>query len=74
MHAGWADTPGVSESLPQFYKLTKPLLGTPAQGADTIVWLCATSDIPKESDERLHWLYGEWEKVNALLRNPTETS
>ena len=26
MHPGWADTPGVSTSLPRFYKLTKPLL------------------------------------------------
>ena len=42
MHPGWADTPGVSDSLPRFYKLTKPLLRTPAQGADTIVWLCAS--------------------------------
>jgi NAD(P)-dependent dehydrogenase (short-subunit alcohol dehydrogenase family) len=44
MHPGWADTPGVSESLPRFYKLTKPLLRTPAQGADTIVWLCASKE------------------------------
>ena len=42
MHPGWADTPGVSHSLPVFYRLTKPLLRTPAQGADTIVWLCAS--------------------------------
>ena len=42
MHPGWADTPGVSDSLPTFYKLTKPLLRTPEQGADTIVWLCAS--------------------------------
>lgn len=42
MHPGWADTPGVSESLPRFYTLTKPLLRTPEQGADTIVWLCAS--------------------------------
>ena len=44
MHPGWADTPGVSSSLPRFYKLTKPLLRTPAQGADTIVWLCASDE------------------------------
>ena len=44
MHPGWADTPGVSESLPRFYKLTKPLLRTAAQGADTIVWLCASDE------------------------------
>jgi dehydrogenase/reductase SDR family protein 12 len=39
MHPGWADTPGVRTSLPRFYRLTRPLLRTPAQGADTIVWL-----------------------------------
>ena len=44
MHPGWADTAGVSESLPRFYKLTKPLLRTPEQGADTIVWLCASEE------------------------------
>ena len=39
MHPGWADTPGVRSSLPRFYKATKPLLRTPGEGADTIVWL-----------------------------------
>jgi NAD(P)-dependent dehydrogenase (short-subunit alcohol dehydrogenase family) len=39
MHPGWADTPGVQESLSTFSKLTKPILRTPEQGADTIVWL-----------------------------------
>ncbi len=38
------------------------------------LWRVAAKDIPKESDERLHWLYAEWEKVNAFVRNPTETS
>jgi dehydrogenase/reductase SDR family protein 12 len=41
MHPGWADTPGVRSSLPRFYRLTRPLLRTPAEGADTIVWLGA---------------------------------
>jgi dehydrogenase/reductase SDR family protein 12 len=41
MHPGWADTPGVESSLPRFYRLTRPLLRTPEQGADTIVWLGA---------------------------------
>jgi len=31
MHPGWADTPGVKSSLPRFYRLTKPLLRSPAQ-------------------------------------------
>ena len=42
MHPGWADTPGVERSLPRFYKMTKPILRTPEQGADTIVWLAAS--------------------------------
>lgn len=41
MHPGWADTPGVSGSLPGFNKVMGPLLRTPEQGADTIVWLAA---------------------------------
>jgi len=44
MHPGWADTPGVETSLPRFYRLTRPLLRTPAQGADTIVWLGAAEE------------------------------
>jgi len=43
MHPGWADTPGVQSSLPRFYRATRPLLRTPAQGADTIVWLGAAA-------------------------------
>ncbi|MBW2508432.1 MAG: SDR family NAD(P)-dependent oxidoreductase [Deltaproteobacteria bacterium] len=44
MHPGWAATPGVSESLPRFYKVTRPLLRTAEQGADTIVWLCVSEE------------------------------
>ncbi|GAA5086821.1 SDR family NAD(P)-dependent oxidoreductase [Nocardia iowensis] len=43
MHPGWADTPGVTASLPAFHRLTGPLLRSPAEGADTAVWLAATS-------------------------------
>ena len=39
LHPGWADTPGVEQGLPSFRKLTRPILRTPAQGADTLVWL-----------------------------------
>ena len=42
MHPGWADTPGLAESLPGFHELMRPLLRTPADGADTIVWLAAS--------------------------------
>jgi dehydrogenase/reductase SDR family protein 12 len=43
MHPGWVDTPGLQSSLPRFYGVTKRLLRTPQQGADTIVWLGAAS-------------------------------
>ena len=46
MHPGWADTPGVASSLPLFRTLTRPLLRTSAQGADTVVWLVASEPPP----------------------------
>jgi NAD(P)-dependent dehydrogenase (short-subunit alcohol dehydrogenase family) len=54
MHPGWAATPGVSKSLPLFYKLTKPLLRTPEQGADTIVWLCASEEAGRTTGRFWH--------------------
>lgn len=45
MHPGWVDTPGVAASLPRFRALTGPLLRTPAEGADTALWLAA-ADVP----------------------------
>jgi len=45
-HPGWADTPGVVESLPRFHRLTGPLLRDAESGADTTVWLCATEPVP----------------------------
>ena len=45
MHPGWADTPGLAKSLPGFHRVLKPLLRTPEQGADTILWL-GTADVP----------------------------
>lgn len=44
MHPGWAKTAGVAYSLPTFNKLMRPFLRTPAQGADTIVWLAAARE------------------------------
>jgi NAD(P)-dependent dehydrogenase (short-subunit alcohol dehydrogenase family) len=51
MHPGWAATPGVSESLPTFNRLMGPLLRTPEQGADTIVWLAADPEPDATSGE-----------------------
>lgn len=44
MHPGWADTPGLAEALPGFHRRMRPLLRTPAEGADTIVWLATRAD------------------------------
>jgi len=44
MHPGWADTPGISDSMPRFSKILGPVLRTPEQGADTIVWLTAADE------------------------------
>ncbi|MFD4431751.1 SDR family NAD(P)-dependent oxidoreductase [Nocardia sp. NPDC058497] len=46
MHPGWVDTPGVATSLPKFRALTRPLLRSPAEGADTAIWLAATDGLP----------------------------
>jgi dehydrogenase/reductase SDR family protein 12 len=55
MHPGWADTPGVARSLPKFRRLVGPLLRTPAEGADTLVWLAAADGAPLTSTGRF-WL------------------
>ena len=54
MHPGWADTPGVQMSLPRFYRLTGPLLRTPEQAADTIVWLGAADEPGRSSGRFWH--------------------
>ena len=41
-HPGWVDTPGVRAYLTQFRALTRAVIRTPEQGADTLVWLLAT--------------------------------
>ena len=64
MHPGWTDTPVVRSSLPLLHKIAKPILRTPAEGADTIVWLAASSDVEGRTGRfffdrqavRTHWL------------------
>lgn len=45
MHPGWAETPGVAASLPTFDRLTRPILRSPAEGADTIAWLALAPEV-----------------------------
>ncbi|MGE0324049.1 MAG: SDR family NAD(P)-dependent oxidoreductase [Polyangiaceae bacterium] len=49
MHPGWADTPAVKSSLPRFHRVTRRILRSPAQGADTIVWLAACARLRGDS-------------------------
>jgi len=53
MHPGWADTPGLADSLPAFHRVMRPLLRTPAEGVDTITWL-ATHPEPDDVSGRLY--------------------
>jgi dehydrogenase/reductase SDR family member 12 len=64
MHPGWAETPAVRSSLPRFYAVTKRILRTPAEGADTVLWLAASDAARSETgkfwfdraDRRTHFL------------------
>ncbi len=46
VHPGWVDTPGLARGLPAFYRMLKPLLRTPAQGVDTLLWLAGERPAP----------------------------
>jgi NAD(P)-dependent dehydrogenase (short-subunit alcohol dehydrogenase family) len=44
MHPGWADTPAVRSSLPRFHAVARAILRTPAEGADTVIWLACSEE------------------------------
>ncbi len=69
MHPGWADTPGVDESLPGFAKVMGPVLRTPEQGADTIVWLAAEDEALRQNGR--FWLD---RRVRSIHKLPTTRS
>jgi len=62
MHPGWVETPGLSTSLPSVARLG-PLLRTPAEGADTAVWLVAggyRNDATPGDEQPHHEAEGIW--------------
>lgn len=67
MHPGWADTPGVVDSLPGFHRLVGPLLRSPKQGADTMVWLAA-DDGPPMAETGKFWLDRRVRDIHKLAR------
>lgn len=64
MHPGWADTQSVEDSLPLFHRVTKPILRTAEEGADTVLWLAASERKEDRSGRfffdrkpvRAHWV------------------
>jgi NAD(P)-dependent dehydrogenase (short-subunit alcohol dehydrogenase family) len=71
MHPGWVDTPGLRASVPRFYKATRSVLRTPAQGADTIVWLGAADEADRSSGRFWH---DRRQRPTYLLPRTKETS
>ena len=68
MHPGWADTPGVQTALPGFRRVTKRVLRSPCEGADTIVWLARAS----EADQVSGKLFLDREPRTKHLRPSTQ--
>jgi NAD(P)-dependent dehydrogenase (short-subunit alcohol dehydrogenase family) len=66
MHPGWVDTPGVRRSLPTFWKVMRPFLRTPAQGADTIIWLAVAPRLDSESGK--FWFDRRQRETHKLAR------
>ena len=54
MHPGWALTPGLEVGLPEFATKMRRVLRDTQEGADTIIWLAAATEVAKTSG--LFWL------------------
>jgi NAD(P)-dependent dehydrogenase (short-subunit alcohol dehydrogenase family) len=67
MHPGWSDTPGIRAALPGFHRLTRPILRSPAEGADTLIWLAAATEAGKVSGQ----LFLDREPRTTHLRETT---
>ena len=78
MHPGWANTAGVEHALPHFWKFMHKHLRTPAQGADTMIWLAIAEqahknaggyfwfDRQKVRTNYFPWTYSSTAKQNIL--------
>ena len=51
MHPGWADTPGLTASLPGFSDVMRPFLRSAAEGIDTLIWLATTPSTGEPSGQ-----------------------
>jgi dehydrogenase/reductase SDR family protein 12 len=71
MHPGWADTPGVQSSLPEFRKITRSALRSTEEGADTIVWLAVASEAGQASGKLF---LDREERTTHLMKKTRETA
>lgn len=80
MHPGWAATPGVTDSIPAFGTVMKPILRTAEEGADTIVWLAAGDEALTSTGKFWHdrairpTHYPSWRKDSPEARAALWTS
>jgi dehydrogenase/reductase SDR family member 12 len=66
MHPGWSDSPGIREALPGFSRVIGPILRTPAEGVDTLLWLASAPEAAATSG-RL-WLDRRPRPIHRLAR------
>jgi NAD(P)-dependent dehydrogenase (short-subunit alcohol dehydrogenase family) len=66
MHPGWADSPGIRKALPGFSRALGPLLRTPEEGSDTLVWLASARE-PAATSGQL-WLDRRPRTLHRLAR------
>nr|GLL32363.1 dehydrogenase/reductase SDR family member 12 [Ipomoea trifida] len=71
MHPGWAETPGVTQSLPSFSKSLEGKLRTSEEGADTVIWLALQ---PKEKLVSGAFYFDRAEAPKHLLFSGTKNS
>jgi dehydrogenase/reductase SDR family protein 12 len=66
MHPGWSDSPGIRDALPGFSRAIGPILRTPEEGVDTLVWLASSSRAAATSGQL--WLDRRPRPIHRLAR------
>jgi NAD(P)-dependent dehydrogenase (short-subunit alcohol dehydrogenase family) len=66
MHPGWSDSAGIRDALPVFSRAIGPILRTPEEGVDTLVWLASSAQA--EATSGLLWLDRRPRPIHRLAR------
>ena len=66
MHPARSDSPGIREALPGFSRLIGPILRTPEEGIDTLVWLASAGEAAATSGQL--WLDRRPRPIHRLAR------